>query len=66
MEKALLVTILLGLLYLALRRLVKAKSAVVNKDEVEDWSKYDVPAFIRRGIPMPALKPVSAKHTKVA
>ena len=36
----------------------------VPNDEVEDWSKYEVPAFIRRGIPMPVLEPASAKPTK--
>ncbi|WP_126448364.1 hypothetical protein [Sulfuricystis multivorans] len=29
-----------------------------------DWSKYDIPTFIRRGIPMPKLEPVKVKSTK--
>ena len=32
----------------------------VRKDGEEDWSKYDIPAFIRRGIPMPKLKIVES------
>lgn len=36
----------------------------VRKDGEEDWSKYDIPAFIRRGIPMPKLEPIPAKTTK--
>ena len=47
----------------AVRNLDTTGMAVPN-DEVEDWSKYEVPAFIRRGIPMPVLEPASAKPTK--
>ncbi|MBA3031613.1 MAG: hypothetical protein KKF85_16620 [Gammaproteobacteria bacterium] len=47
----------------AVRKLDTTGMAVPN-DEVEDWSKYEVPAFIRRGIPMPVLEPASAKPTK--
>ncbi len=36
----------------------------IRKDGEEDWSKYDIPAFIRRGIPMPKLEPVPVKSTK--
>lgn len=36
----------------------------VRKDGEEDWSKYDIPAFVRRGIPMPKLEPIPAKTTK--
>jgi len=36
----------------------------VRKDGEEDWSAYDVPAYIRRGIPMPELEPVQAKTRK--
>jgi hypothetical protein len=45
-------------------RMPDTRGLVVRKDEEEDWSKYDVPAFIRRGIPMPELEPVNAKPTK--
>ncbi|MFZ5531114.1 MAG: hypothetical protein ACOY4U_08730 [Pseudomonadota bacterium] len=36
----------------------------IRKDGEEDWSRYDIPTFIRRGIPMPKLEPISAKSTK--
>jgi hypothetical protein len=36
----------------------------VRKDGEEDWSKYDIPAFIRRGIPMPKLEPIPVKTAK--
>ena len=35
--------------------------ALLRKDGEEDWSKYDTPTFIRRGIPMPKLEVVPAK-----
>lgn len=35
--------------------------ALLRKDVEEDWGLYDVPTFIRRGIPMPVLEPVPAK-----
>jgi hypothetical protein len=38
-----------------------ASSLVSHDDGEEDWSKYDVPAFIRRGIPMPKLEVVQPK-----
>ncbi|MBK8357470.1 MAG: hypothetical protein IPL15_00040 [Comamonadaceae bacterium] len=42
-------------------RSVSASSLVSHDDGEEDWSKYDVPAFIRRGIPMPKLEVVQPK-----
>ncbi|MBU9211685.1 hypothetical protein [Burkholderia multivorans] len=45
-------------------RMPDATSMAIRKDGEEDWSKYDVPAFIRRGIPMPKLEPVQAKTAK--
>lgn len=42
-------------------RSVSAFSLVSHDDGEEDWSKYDVPAFIRRGIPMPKLEVVQPK-----
>ena len=42
-------------------RSVSASSLVSHDDGEEDWSKYDVPAFIRRGIPMPMLDVVQPK-----
>jgi len=42
-------------------RSVSASSLVSHDDGEEDWSKYDVPAFIRRGIPMPTLEVVQPK-----
>jgi hypothetical protein len=39
-------------------------SMAIRKDGEKDWSKYDVPAFIRRGISMPKLEPVQAKTAK--
>jgi hypothetical protein len=38
-----------------------ASSLASQKDGDEDWSKYDVPTFIRRGIPMPKLEVVPPK-----
>ena len=38
-----------------------ADSLAIRKDGEEDWSKYDVPTFIRRGIPMPKLEVVPPK-----
>ena len=35
--------------------------ALLRKDGEEDWSKYDIPTFLRRGIPMPKLEVVPAK-----
>ena len=35
--------------------------ALLRKDGEEDWSKYDIPTFIRRGIPMPKLDVVPPK-----
>ena len=35
--------------------------ALLRKDGEEDWSKYDIPTFIRRGIPMPKLEVVPPK-----
>ena len=35
--------------------------ALMRKDVEEDWSKYDIPTFIRRGIPMPKLEVVPPK-----
>lgn len=43
-----------------------ATSMATSKDGEEDWSKYDIPAFIRRGIPMPKLEPVQAKSDAAA
>jgi hypothetical protein len=45
-------------------RMLDTTGMAVRKDEEEDWSKYEVPAFIRRGIPMPVLEPASANPTK--
>lgn len=46
-------------------RLPDARPIPVRKDGEEDWSKYDIPAFIRRGIPMPTLEPMQqAKEAK--
>ncbi len=45
-------------------RMPEVRPMAVHKDGEEDWSKYDVPAFIRRGIPMPTLEPMPAKETK--
>ena len=36
----------------------------VRKDGEEDWSRYEIPTFIRRGMPMPQLEPVPVKTTK--
>jgi hypothetical protein len=36
-------------------------SLAIRKDGDEDWSKYDIPTFIRRGIPMPKLEVVPPK-----
>ena len=38
-----------------------ADSSPIRKDGEEDWSKYDIPTFIRRGIPMPKLEVVPPK-----
>jgi hypothetical protein len=35
--------------------------ALLRKDGEEDWSKYDIPTFIRRGIPMPKMEAVPPK-----
>ena len=35
--------------------------ALLRKDGEEDWSKYDIPTFLRRGIPMPKLEVVPTK-----
>lgn len=35
--------------------------ALLRKEVEEDWSQYDVPTFIRRGIPMPVLEPLPAR-----
>ncbi len=45
-------------------RMPDVRPMAVRKDGEDDWSKYDIPAFIRRGIPMPTLEPVPAKPTK--
>lgn len=45
-------------------RLPDMRPMAVRKDGEEDWSKYDIPAFIRRGIPMPKLEPIRVKATK--
>lgn len=42
-------------------RMPEVKPMAIRKDGEEDWSQYDIPAFIRRGIPMPKLEPVQAK-----
>lgn len=45
-------------------RLPDARSLPVRKDGEEDWSKYDIPAFIRRGIPMPMLEQAKAAKAR--
>lgn len=45
-------------------RMPEVRPMAVRMDGEEDWSKYDIPAFIRRGIPMPTLEPMPAKETK--
>ena len=45
-------------------RMPEVRPMAVRMDGEEDWSKYDIPAFIRRGIPMPTLEPMPAKPTK--
>ena len=45
-------------------RMPDAAPTAVRKDGAEDWSSYDIPAFIRRGIDMPKLEPVQIKATK--
>jgi hypothetical protein len=45
-------------------RMPEARPMAIRKDGDEDWSKYDIPAFIRRGIPMPTLEPAQAKTIK--
>lgn len=45
-------------------RMPDVRPMAVRKDGEDDWSKYDIPAFIRRGIPMPTLEPMPAKETK--
>jgi len=36
----------------------------LRKEGGEDWSRYEIPTFIRRGMPMPQLEPIPAKTTK--
>jgi hypothetical protein len=36
----------------------------LRKEGGEDWSKYEIPTFIRRGMPMPQLEPVPVKTRK--
>lgn len=45
-------------------RMPDTRPMAVRKDGEEDWSRYDIPAFIRRGIPMPTLETMPAKETK--
>lgn len=45
-------------------RMPDAKPMAVREDGAEDWSQYDIPAFLRCGIEMPKLEPVQAKATK--
>lgn len=45
-------------------RMPEVRPMAVRLDGEEDWSKYDIPAFIRRGIPMPTLETMPAKETK--
>ena len=40
---------------------VRLLPAPLRKDGEEDWSTYDIPTFLRRGIPMPKLEVVPAK-----
>jgi len=50
--------------YPSVVRMPDVRPMAVRKDGEDDWSKYDTPAFIRRGIPMPPLEPMPAKETK--
>ena len=36
----------------------------LRKEGGEDWSKYEIPTFIRRGMPMPQLEPVKTTKTR--
>ena len=36
-------------------------TSMAIRNDGEDWSKYEGPTFIRRGIPMPKLEPVPKK-----
>lgn len=45
-------------------RMPEAKQMAVSNEDGEDWSKYDIPTFIRRGKPMPAPEPEPAPATE--
>ena len=50
--------------YPSVVRMPEVRPMAVRKDGEDDWSKYDIPAFIRRGISMPTLEPMPAKEVK--
>lgn len=39
-------------------------ATIANEAPVKDWTQYDVPTFIRRGIVLPRLEPATPKATE--